>query len=221
MFTKIIMPAAAIIYLIAVLAANLTATMFIPIPLGGGAEVWISVGTLIFGITFTQRDRMHRFGRPFVYRIIFLGAFLNLIMMLSYRFVWGMPLVEYFHGQQWQWMAESGEMLLDSGWRVFLASFIAMVAAESADTEIYHKLLQKRWMVRVIRSNAVSVPVDSIVFNLIAFVGSPLFPAVVLLKIIMGEIVSKYIVGLLYALFYPMKDADVTPPAADLPPPQS
>ena len=215
------MPAAAIIYLIAVLAANLTATMFIPIPLGGGAEVWISVGTLIFGITFTQRDRMHRFGRPFVYRIIFLGAFLNLIMMLSYRFIWGAPLVGYFHDQQWQWLAESGEMLLDSGWQVFLASFIAMVVAESTDTEIYHKLLQKRWMVRVIRSNAVSVPVDSIVFNLIAFAGSPLFPVVVLLKIIMGEIVSKYSVGLLYALFYPMKDADVTPPAADLPPPQS
>lgn len=204
----------------AVLTANLSATMFLPVPFFGDTEVWVSIGTLIFGITFTQRDRMHREGRPFVYKIIFLGAFLNLFLMLSYRFLWGEWLVECFAGRQWPWMEESAAMLLDSGWRVFIASFVAMVVAESADTEIYHKLLQKRWMVRVIRSNAVSVPVDSIVFNLIAFAGSPYFPVAVLVKIVGGEIVAKYVVSMLYAIFYPMRDSDVTPPTPDLPPPQ-
>ena len=47
------------IYILAVLAANYTATWFIPLPIFG----MVSVGTLIFGITFTQRDRVHRYGR--------------------------------------------------------------------------------------------------------------------------------------------------------------
>ena len=44
------------IYIVAVLAANYTATWFIPLPIFG----MVSVGTLIFGVTFTQRDRVHR-----------------------------------------------------------------------------------------------------------------------------------------------------------------
>jgi hypothetical protein len=50
------------LYIAAVLAANYTATWFIPLPIFG----MLSVGTLIFGITFTQRDRVHRYGRKAV-----------------------------------------------------------------------------------------------------------------------------------------------------------
>ena len=46
------------IYITAVLVANYTATWFIPLPVFG----LVSVGTLVFGVTFTQRDRVHRFG---------------------------------------------------------------------------------------------------------------------------------------------------------------
>ena len=48
----------AVIYILAVLAGNLTATAFIPFPVFGQ----VAVGTLIFGVTFTQRDRMHSAG---------------------------------------------------------------------------------------------------------------------------------------------------------------
>ena len=58
------------IYILAVLAANYTATWFIPLPIFG----MVSVGTLIFGITFTQRDRVHRYGRKAVYAMILLAA---------------------------------------------------------------------------------------------------------------------------------------------------
>ena len=59
-----------LIYIIAVLVANYTATWFIPLPIFG----MVSVGTLVFGITFTQRDRVHRFGRKSVYFMIFVAA---------------------------------------------------------------------------------------------------------------------------------------------------
>ena len=63
------------------------------------------------------------------------------------------------------------DSLATSGPRIFLASFLAIILAETADTEIYHKLRDRSWAVRVLSSNVVSVPLDSITFNVIAFAG--------------------------------------------------
>jgi queuosine precursor transporter len=156
-----------IIYIIAVLAANYTATWFIPLPIFGT----VSVGTLIFGITFTQRDRVHRYGRKAVYAMIMLAAV-------------GMVL-------------ES--LLLEVPWRIILASFIAIVLSEAADTEIYHQLLHRSWLQRVTGSNLVSIPLDSLLFNLIAFMG--VFEPAMLVAIIFGEIVTKFTTGALAALW--------------------
>ena len=156
-----------IIYIIAVLAANYTATWFIPLPIFG----MVSVGTLIFGITFTQRDRVHRYGRRAVYAMILLAAV-------------GMVL-------------ES--LLLEVPWRIILASFIAIVLSEAADTEIYHQLLHRSWLQRVTGSNLVSIPLDSLLFNLIAFMG--VFEPAMLVAIIFGEIVTKFTTGALAALW--------------------
>jgi hypothetical protein len=49
----------AAIYILATLGANYTATWFIPFPVFGQ----VAVGTFIFGLTFTQRDRLHVGGR--------------------------------------------------------------------------------------------------------------------------------------------------------------
>ena len=192
---------AAVIYLAAVLLANLTATLFIPLEALEGWGIYVSVGTLVFGITFTQRDLMHRRGRPFVYRIIALSAFLTLLLLLSVKFVWGGAAAEGLARMGWDWPAEALIMLASSGWRIFLASILAILISETADTEVFHRLKDRNWLVRVFRSNAVSIPVDSAVFNLIAFAGSPFFSAPVLLKVILGEIVSKFVVGAVYAYF--------------------
>ena len=64
---------AAVIYVLAVLGANLTATWFVPLPIFGQ----VAVGTFIFGFTFTQRDRMHVRGRRFVYGVIALATLLS------------------------------------------------------------------------------------------------------------------------------------------------
>ena len=98
-------------YIAAVLAANYTATWFMPLPIFG----MVSVGTLIFGVTFTQRDRVHRFGRKAVYAMILVAAV-------------GMVLESLF---------------LSVEWRIILASFIAIVLSEAADTEIYQQLLHR------------------------------------------------------------------------------
>lgn len=197
---------AAIIYTVSVLLANLTATLFLPIEIVPGTGILVSVGTLIFGITFTQRDRMHVRGRPFVYCVIAVSAVLNLMLLVSFSFLWGASATRLFVDLGWSWFAEASAMLQANGWRVFLASFVAILISESADTEVFHLHRERPWLIRVMRSNAVSIPVDSILFNLIAFAGNTFFPPLVLTKVILGEIVAKFCVGALYALAWPKKE---------------
>jgi uncharacterized integral membrane protein (TIGR00697 family) len=196
---------AAALYILAVLTANLTATLFLPFEIAPGTGILVSVGTLVFGITFTQRDRMHIHGRPFVYKVIFLSAILNLAMLTSLRYIWGDWVLEWFARQELNWLHEATSMLMENGWRVFLASFLAIIIAEATDTEIFHHYRDRSWITRVTRSNAVSIPIDSVLFNLIAFAGSSFFPPLILAKVILGEIISKFVVGFLYAAIYPQR----------------
>lgn len=197
----------AIVYVGAVLLANLTATLFLPFEVAPGTGVLVSVGTLIFGVTFTQRDRLHARGRPFVYSVIGLAAVLNFVMLVSVRFLWGEPLTRALKELDWLWLAGGVAMLTENGWRVFVASFLAIVVAESADTEIFQYYRDRSWLGRVMRSNAVSIPVDSLLFNVIAFAGSGFFPPMVLAKVIAGEIVAKFVVAALWAIRRPPRQA--------------
>ena len=157
----------AIIYIAATLAANYTATWFIHFPVFGQ----VSVATFIFGITFTQRDRVHNaLGRKNVYVMIGVAALLNLTVTI-------LGAVE---------------------WRIILASFIAIILAETADTEIYQYYINNTWGLRVLKSNAVSIPLDSLLFNTVAFAG--VFTNWEVVSIIFGEIVFKGIVSAVAAL---------------------
>ena len=157
----------AVIYVVAVLVANLTATWFIPLPVFGQ----VAVGTFIFGFTFTQRDRMHRKGRKFVYSVISVAALLSALLSLA------------------------GQISA----RIIVASVIAILIAETADTEIYQRLLAQSWWHRVLKSNAVSIPLDSLFFNIVAFL-DVLEPSM-LVSLIVGEIVVKFAVGALTAIW--------------------
>lgn len=156
-----------IIYLTSVLIAQYTATWFIPMPVFG----LLAVGTLVFGVTFTARDYVHRLGRKYVYAMIFIAALTSLIM----TFTLGVPI------------------------RIIIASIIAIVLAETVDTEVYHKLLSKSWLIRVLSSNSISIPLDTILFVTIAFTG--IFSAMTLLQIIYAEIIAKYVISLTVAGF--------------------
>ncbi len=204
---------AAILYLLAVLFAQLTATHFIPFPIFGA----VAVGTFIFGLTFTQRDHMHRKGKPFVYGVIVLSAVLSLVLLLSIRFGAGAWLASIFRELEWgmfsEWMAQGYEMLAESSWRVFVASTVAILIAEAMDTEVYHRLRNRSWLVRVTRSNAVSIPVDSILFNVIAFAG--IFETLLLVQVIFGEMVIKGLVSVIYGVCRQPRGAE-EPPAGSV-----
>lgn len=186
----------ALIYVAATLQANFTADLFLSTSLvrpSSGAPALplgplLSVGTLFFAVTFTQRDRMHAYGgRRAVYGMIALAAAANTLASA------------YLHVP----------------WRIVLASFAAIVLAEAADTEVYERYIRRPWLERVARSNSVSIPVDTILFTLIAFAGEQGFPPLVLFNIILGDVVLKMVIGLLVALRRPAEDVR---PAAEVPP---
>ena len=139
------------------------------VTLPGGAMV--AVGTLTFGATFTLRDRVHRRGRRVVYAMIAAAAVANVIMAA----------------------------LIGIPWRIIGASFMAIILAESADTEVYQRLYRRSWWVRVMGSNLVSVPLDTVLFTCLAFEG--VFPAPVLFAIIVGDMIVKFLVGGIVALW--------------------
>jgi uncharacterized PurR-regulated membrane protein YhhQ (DUF165 family) len=156
------------VYVVCTLLATYTFDSFLPLP-GYGL---ISVGTLFFGITFTQRDRVHGYGRKAVYVMIAGAATANVLMALSL----GVPL------------------------RYVAVGFLAILLSETADTEVYHRHLHRSWLGRVARSNAVSVPVDTIVFTVLAFAGKPFATLPWMIEVIVTDIALKFAVGLLAAL---------------------
>jgi len=93
--------------------------------------------------------------------------------------------------------------------RVTVASLISEVLSELVDTEIYSRV-EKRFtgkmqFMRVILSNAVSAPMDAIVFGVLAFWGT--MTAGELWTIVWGGMIFKWIIGyLVLPLVYITKD---------------
>ncbi len=158
----------ALVYVGATVLANFTLDSFLPL----GDFFLVNVGTLFFGITFTQRDRLHRFGRGVVYRVILAAAFANVVAAWSV----GTP------------------------WRYVAVSFLAIVIAETADTEVYQRLLHRPWFARVAGSNAVSAPLDTIVFTVLAFAGAPFATAAWMTQVIVTDVIVKYAASMLAAV---------------------
>ena len=174
------------VYTVATVLANFTLDAFLPV----GPWFLVNVGTLFFGITFTQRDRVHRYGRPVVYATIVTAALANVLAALA----------------------------LATPLRFVAVSFLAIVISEAADTEIYQRLLARRWWVRVASSNAVSAPIDTTLFTVLAFAGAPFATLTWMLQVITTDVLVKYGSGMLAALTLLRGRERLDPPQPPTPP---
>ncbi len=164
------MPLNIAIYVLATLLANYTADWFIPF-----GPMQTALGTLVFGITFTQRDRIHESGRQYAYMAIGVALVMNTIM----------------------------SFLLDVPLRIIGASFLAIALAEGTDTEIYQRLIQRSWPVKVLSSNAVSIPLDSILFTFMAFYG--VLSQLELWQLIAGDTLVKFLIATALVIWKPRR----------------
>jgi uncharacterized integral membrane protein (TIGR00697 family) len=134
-------------------------------------RVWgesVDMGTFVYPITFTLRDIVHKVaGRRAARTLILTCAAVNLF--LAAYLAWTASVDS---DPTWG-LGEEYETLLGPIWRIVLASLAAMVISELIDTEVYHLVVTRitrryQWL-RVLLSNAVSVPVDNLIFALGAF----------------------------------------------------
>ena len=123
----------------------------------------MDAGTFIYPLTFTIRDLVHkRLGKTAARTVIILAAAINLFMAVFFHFTAWLP-------QDPTWgLGNEFAAILGPVWRIVIASIIAEVFSELIDTEVYHlwqsRITKKYQWMRVVSSNAVSIPVDSLIF---------------------------------------------------------
>jgi len=163
-----------IAYVAVVAVSNLLVDKFIDL----GAFGLLSAGTITFGITFTIRDLAHQasvragLGRRPVFLMIGVAAVVNVVVAMA----------------------------TNTPARFLVASFLAILISEGIDTEIYHRLRSRSWLVRVLSSNAVSVPLDSSIFTIVAFLGVAGYDALTMVQIVQADLIFKFLVGTVLAL---------------------
>ena len=158
----------------------------------------IDGGTFVYPITFTLRDLVHKIaGKKVARALIVAAAALNLFMAGLFWMVGRLPLVAD-SGLQSEMFAD----VLGPVWRIVFASIIAEVISELIDTEVYSAWVRRfggshQWG-RVLASNAVALPVDSVLFALIAFSGigplEAIVPGAVVWEIIYLNVIFKGVV---------------------------
>ena len=152
----------------------------------------MDAGTLIYPITFTLRDMIHKaLGVRVARLVVFLAAGINIFMAGLFWLVSVLP-ADVSVGMQ----AEFG-IVLSPVFRITLASIIAEVISELIDGQMYEvwvrRFRQKHQWGRVLASNLVSVPVDSLMFVIVAFAG--VLPLSVMVSIFLSNVILKLVVS--------------------------
>jgi len=123
----------------------------------------VDAGTFIYPLTFTIRDLVHKqLGKAAARKLIFLAAAINLFMAVFFQIAAWLP-------QDPSWgLGKEFAIILGPVWRIVIASIMAEVISELIDTEAYHfwvsRITRKYQWARVLISNVVSIPIDSLIF---------------------------------------------------------
>lgn len=175
-------------YIAAQMLADVLSLKIALIPAGPFGPLSIDGGTFIYPLTFTLRDLVHKLlGKQAARILIATAAGINLLMAALFAFVSWLP-----PDPSWGLQREFAT-ILGPVWRIVIASIIAEVVSELLDTEVYHlwvtRVTTRYQWARVLASNAISVPVDSLIFSWTAFGG--ILPAAVVWSIFWSNVLVK------------------------------
>ena len=135
------------------------------------AGVGVSAFSIAYPLTFTLRDMAHKLAGPHVARtLIIAAAVIYLIVQAFFAIISGLP-PEMTADER----TALGQLLTPE-WRFLVAAVLASVISQLVDTEIYTRWVERfgaehQWG-RVLASNAIGIPLDRILFLLLAFAGS-------------------------------------------------
>ena len=168
----------------------------------------------IYALTFTWRDLIHKqLGTKAAITTIWLAAAINLVAALYFQLVVILPAepswAEAGGQAAWQFLFGIVDSAGNGAWwqtifslqlRIVLGSIITALIAELVDTYVYHVWTtgigknRPQWS-RVFVSNSISIPVDSVLFPLIAFSG--IISATAMTEMFYTNIIVKAIITLL------------------------
>lgn len=170
-----------------ILSSKITLLPFISLAIDGG--------TIIYPLTFTLRDFVHKtVGKKESRMVVILAAVVNLVMIGLFWIVGKMP-----SDPSWNFQEAYNAILLPV-WRITIGSIIAQIISELIDTEIFSFFYRRVGdMKAVIMSNTIALFFDSAIFSLIAFWGT--LPLPVVFQIMAANIIVKFFVSILSSPF--------------------
>ncbi len=170
------------------LFANILSTKIALLPF---LNLAIDGGTVIYPLTFTLRDFVHKtHGKRDARQVIMIAAALNAVMFGLFWLVGKMT-----PDPTWQFQQAYEQILLPVG-RIVLASIVAQVISELIDTEIFSYVYKKIGDTSaVFVSNSISLVIDSLIFSFIAFLGA--LPLATVLQIVVANILVKFVISTL------------------------
>ncbi len=181
-------PIAASLYVSFQVIANVLSTKIAILPFLN----WpIDGGTIIYPLTFTLRDFVHKtLGKKKSRQIVLVAGFVNLLAFALFWIIGKLPA-----DPSWAYQEAYNNILLPVG-RIVVASIVAQIISELVDTEIFSAVYRKFGDVKaVLASNTVALLVDSVIFSLMAFLGS--LPLSVVGQIIITNIIIKMVISLI------------------------
>ena len=158
------------------------------------AGLSVNAFSLIYPLAFTLRDMAHKLAGEQVVRTLIITS--ALIYLLTQGFFWLISQLPPPMSASEQTVLSE---LLDVGWRIPLAAVLATILSQLADTELYSYWLrryggEKQWG-RVLLSNAISIPLDRLLFLVLAFAGE--MSAERMLTLLITAAVVRLAIGLI------------------------
>ena len=130
-----------------------------------------SAFSIVYPLTYTLRDMAHKLAGPHVARtLIIAAAVIYLIVQAFFTIISSLP------PEMSPEESSALSQLLSPEWRFLMAAVVASVVSQLVDTEIYTRWVERfgrkhQWG-RVLASNVIGIPLDRILFLLLAFIGT-------------------------------------------------
>ncbi len=127
----------------------------------------VSAFSIAYPLTYTLRDMAHKLAGPYVARTLIIAAAVIYLIVQAFFFI-----ISNLQPAMTPDESTALGALLTQNWRFLLAAVLASVISQLVDTEVYTRWVERfggehQWG-RVLVSNAIGIPLDRILFLLLA-----------------------------------------------------
>jgi len=180
------------LYMAAQIIADVTAIKLVSL-----VGIVLPGGTLVYALTFTLTDFIQRkMGKRLADQLVVIAAAINIAMALYFQFIVGAAYPPFWPAEAQLAFASTIGIV----WTIVGPSILAELVAGLLDNLLYHVVRDKPAL-GMLLSNAVSVPIDSLIFAGLAFgllpalTGGHALGVASIWQLVKGQVLFKWIVG--------------------------